>query len=75
MRLPSEVKIVEVGPRDGLQAEKTPLTGYEIVDFCTFCKIFRKLGGGGALPPPQKGPEHSIWQVVYAQPKVLCNLT
>ena len=41
MTLPSKVRIVEVGPRDGLQNEKTPVSSKVKVD------LIRRLGAAG----------------------------
>ena len=41
MTLPSKVRIVEVGPRDGLQNEKTPVSTKVKVE------LIRRLGAAG----------------------------
>ena len=41
MTLPSKVRIVEVGPRDGLQNEKTPVAAKTKVE------LIRRLGAAG----------------------------
>ena len=59
MTLPSKVRIVEVGPRDGLQNEKTPVSTKVKVE------LIRRLGAAGLKSIETTAFVSPKWAVSY----------